>query len=96
MTLPENKMLETAWAVRRERTIILIEFFGFRPSWSSNVELILPRDVCDTILAEMKDIQMLQVSGRVGHASFPGRPTVIVCDNVNGKAGLTRRLKTWN
>ena len=59
------------------------------------MELILPWDVCeDTILAEMKDIQMLQVSSRVGHAPFPGWPTVTVCDNVNGKAGRTRRLKT--
>ena len=50
-----------------------------------------------TILAEMKDIQILQVSGRVGHASFPGRLTV--CDkvnhNFNGGAGRNRRLKTW-
>ena len=73
MTLTENQMSETARSVKRERTIILIEFIGFRPSWSSNVELILRWDVCDTILAEMKDIQMLQVLGRVGHASFSGR-----------------------
>ena len=49
MTLPENKMSETARAVRRERTIILIEFIGFRPSWSSNVELILRWDVYDQV-----------------------------------------------
>ena len=98
MTLPENKMSETARAVGRERTTIIVAYIGFRPSWSSNVELILRWDVFDTILAEMKDIQMLQVSDRVGHASFSGRPTVTVCDNVNanGKAGRTRRLKTWN
>ena len=46
-------MSETAWAVRRERTIILIEFIGFRPSWSSNVELILRWDVG---VGKVKDI----------------------------------------
>ena len=42
-------------------------------------------------------IKMLQVSGRVGQASFHGRLTVTVCDNnnFNGGAGRNRRLKTW-
>ena len=53
MTLPENKMSETARAVRRERTTIIMEYIGFRPSRSSNVELILCWDVCVVI---MKDI----------------------------------------
>ena len=52
MTLPEN-VGDRSRAVRRERTIILIEFIGFRPSWSSNVELILRWDACVVI---MKDI----------------------------------------
>ena len=47
MTLPENKMSETAWAVRRERTTLMMEYIGFRPSRSSNVELTLRWDVCD-------------------------------------------------
>ena len=49
-------MLETTRAMRRERTTILIEYIGLRPSWSSNVELILRWDVCDQVLGEMKDI----------------------------------------
>ena len=40
-------MSETARAVGRERTTIIMEYIGFRPSWSSNVELILRWDVCD-------------------------------------------------
>ena len=53
MTLPENKMSETARAVRRERPTIIMEYIGFRPSLSSNVELILRWDACVVI---MKDI----------------------------------------
>ena len=49
-------MSETARAVRHERTTILIEYIGFRLSWSSNMELILRWDVCDQVLGEMKDI----------------------------------------
>ena len=46
------------------------------------------------VINEGYNILMLQVSGRVRHASFPSRLTV--CDNVNGgEAGRTRRLKTW-
>ena len=59
------------------------------------MELILRWDACVVI---MKDIiykcYRVQVSGRVGHASFPGRPTLTVCDNVNDQAGQSRRLKT--
>ena len=43
----QTKMSETAWAVGRERTTIILAYIGFRPSWSSNVELILRWDVCD-------------------------------------------------
>ena len=46
-------MSETAPAVGRERTTIIMEYIGFRPLWSSNVELILRWDVCVVI---MKDI----------------------------------------
>ena len=42
----KNKMSDTAGAVKHERTTILIEYIGFRPSWSSNMELILRWDVC--------------------------------------------------
>ena len=51
----KNKMSETARAVGREteRTTIIMEYIGFRPFWSSNVELILRWDVCVVI---MKDI----------------------------------------
>ena len=49
----KNKMSETARAVGRERTTIIMEYIGFRPLWSSNVELILRWDVCVVI---MKDI----------------------------------------
>ena len=38
-------MSETARAVGRERTTIIMEYIGFRPLWSSNVELILRWDV---------------------------------------------------
>ena len=40
-------MLETDRAVGRERTTIIMEYISFRPSWSSNVELIIRWDVCD-------------------------------------------------
>ena len=49
----KNKMSETARAVGRERTTIIMEYIGFRPLWSSNVEYILRWDVCVVI---MKDI----------------------------------------
>ena len=47
MTLSQRKtkMSETARAVGRERTTIIMEYIGFRPSRSSNVELILRWDV---------------------------------------------------
>ena len=41
------------------------------------MELLLRWDVCDH---EGYNIQMLHVSGRVGHALFPGRLT-LMCDN---------------
>ena len=40
-------MSETARAVGRERTTIIMEYIGFRSLWSSNVELLLRWDVCD-------------------------------------------------
>ena len=43
----KTKMSETARAVRRERTTSILTYIGFRPSWSSNVKLILRWDVCD-------------------------------------------------
>ena len=49
----KTKMSETARAVGRQRTTINMEYIGFRPSWSSNVELILRWDACVVI---MKDI----------------------------------------
>ena len=49
----QTKMSETARAVGRQRTTINMEYIGFRPSWSSNVELILRWDACVVI---MKDI----------------------------------------
>ena len=49
----KTKMSETARAVGRERTTINMEFIGFRPSWSSNVELILRWDVG---VGKVKDI----------------------------------------
>ena len=45
----KTKMSETARAVGRERTTIMMEYVGFRPSWSSNVELILRWDVYDQV-----------------------------------------------
>ena len=55
MTLSQkqNKMSKTARAVGRERTTIIMEYIGFRPSWSSNVELILRSN---QVVGEMKDI----------------------------------------
>ena len=47
------KMSETARAVGRERTTSILAYIGFRPPWSSNVELTLRWDVCVVI---MKDI----------------------------------------
>ena len=49
----QTKMSETARAVGRERTTINMEYIGFRPSRSSNVELTLRWDACVVI---MKDI----------------------------------------
>ena len=49
----KTKMSETARAVGRERTTSVLAYIGFRPSWSSNVELTLRWDVCVVI---MKDI----------------------------------------
>ena len=46
-------MLETARAVGRERTTIIVAYIGFRPSWCSNVELILRWDVG---VGEVKDV----------------------------------------
>ena len=43
----KTKMSETARAVGRERTTSILAYIGFRPSWSSNVELILRWDICD-------------------------------------------------
>ena len=88
------KMSETARAVGRERTTIIMEYIEFRPSRSSNVELILRWDACVVI---MKDIiyKCYRYGAGLGTLRFPaGRPTVTVCDNINGKAGRTRRLKT--
>ena len=45
----KTKMSETARAVGRERTTIIVAYIGFRPSWSSNVELILRWDVYDQV-----------------------------------------------
>ena len=52
----KTKMAETARAVGREQTTIIMEYIRFRPLWSSNVELILHWDVCDQVLGEIKDI----------------------------------------
>ena len=52
----KTKMSETARAVGRQRTTIIMECIGFRPSWSSNVELILRWDVYDQVWGDMKDI----------------------------------------
>ena len=49
----KTKMSETARAVGRERTTSILAYIGFRPPWSSNVELTLRWDVCVVI---MKDI----------------------------------------
>ena len=46
-------MSETARAVGRERTTSILAYIGFRPSWSSNVELILRWDVG---VGKVKDI----------------------------------------
>ena len=47
-------MSETARAVGRDRTTVIMEYIEF----SSNVELILRWDMSDQVLGEMKDIQM--------------------------------------
>ena len=49
----KNKMSETVRAVGRESTTIIVSYIGFRPSWSSNVELILRSN---QVVGEMKDI----------------------------------------
>ena len=49
----KTKMSETARAVGRERTTIIMEYIGFRPSRSSNVELILRWDACVVIMKDM-------------------------------------------
>ena len=46
-------MSETARAVGRERTTSILAYIGLRPSWSSNVELILRWDVCVVIMKDM-------------------------------------------
>ena len=45
----KKKMSETARAAGHQRTTIIMEYIGFRPSWSSNVELILRWDVYDQV-----------------------------------------------
>ena len=64
----KNKMSETARAVGRERTTSIMEYIGFRPSWSSNVELILRWDVCVVI---MKDIIYKCYRAESGTLRFP-------------------------
>ena len=49
----KNKMSETVRAVGRERTTIIVTYISFRPSWSSNVELILRSN---QVVGEMNDI----------------------------------------
>ena len=49
----KTKMSETARAVGRQRTTSIMEYVGFRPSWSSNVELILRWDVCVVITKDI-------------------------------------------
>ena len=46
-------MSKTVRAVGRERTTIIMAYIGFRPSWSSNVELILRSN---QVIGKMKDI----------------------------------------
>ena len=55
MTLSQTKtkMSETARAVGRERTTIIMEYIGLRPSRSSNVELILRWDLCVVITKDI-------------------------------------------
>ena len=65
-------MSETARAVGRERTTIIMEYIGFRPSRSSNVELILRWDVCVVI---MKDI--IYKCYRPSRTRFVSRPADI-------------------
>ena len=49
----KTKMSETARAVGRQRTTSIMAYVGFRPSWSSNVELILRWDVCVVITKDI-------------------------------------------
>ena len=61
-------MSETARAVGPERTTINMEYIGFRPSWSSNVELTLRWDACVVI---MKDIIYKCYRAESGTLRFP-------------------------
>ena len=68
----KTKMSETARAVGRERTTSILAYVGFRPSWSSNVELTLRWDVCVVIMKDIIYKCYIKVSGRVRHALFHG------------------------
>ena len=85
----KTKMSETARAVGRERTTIIMEYIGFRPSWSSNVELILRWDVG---VGKVKDI--IYKCYRPSRTRFVSR-LMIKWRHLGDQAGRTRQFKTW-
>ena len=84
-------MSETARAVGRERTTIIMEYISFRPSWSSNVELILRWDVG---VGKVKDIIYKATGIGLSRTRFVSR-LMIKWRHDGDQAGRTRRFKTW-
>ena len=92
----KTKMSETARAVGRERTTIIVAYIGFRPSWSSNVELILRSN---QVVGEMKDIiyKCYRYRAETSRTHFVSRlmSVMIKWCHLGDQAGRTRRLQTW-
>ena len=89
----QNKMSETARTVGRERTTSILAYIGFRPLWSSNVELILRWDVCVVI---MKDIIYKCYRYRAESDTLRFTAYVMIkWRHLGDQAGRTRRFKTW-
>ena len=87
-----NKMSETARAVGRERTTSILAYIGFRPSWSSNVELILRWDVG---VGKVNDIiyKCYRYGAESDTLRFPAYVMIKWC-HLGDQAGRTRRFKT--
>ena len=89
MTPRQNKMSESAWAVRRERTTNLIEYIGFRLSWS-------PKRGIDITLGCVSSNYTQNEGYTNATGLVPSRARFVSPPADSDKAGRIRRLKTWN